>query len=236
MARTLIIGDVHGCSAELAVLLDLLAPTADDAILFVGDLIARGPDSVGVLSLFRQVGARGVLGNHEARLLEARRARMTGTPGPLLGSRHVGVLRELEDEHWALLEALPLYIELPEHAARIVHAGVVPGVAFSRQDAWTLMHIRSVGADGAASDALGSASWAEQYSTEPHIVFGHDSRRKLQLHPHATGLDTGCVYGGSLTALVLSEGSTIPFPNDRRDLLVSVRARRAYYAPSAAVG
>jgi hypothetical protein len=161
---------------------------------------------------------------------------MTGTKGPLLGPRHRAVLGELSDEHWALLEALPLYVDLPEHGARIVHAGVLPGVPFTKQDAWTLTHIRSVGPDGAASDAFGAVSWAEKYSQEPHLVFGHDSRRKLQLHPHATGLDTGCVYGGSLTALVLARNARIPFPNERRDLLVSVRAREAYYAPTMAVG
>jgi hypothetical protein len=236
LARTLIIGDVHGCSVELRRLLDLLGPTADDTVVFVGDLIARGPDSAGVLSLFGELGARSVLGNHEARLLEAHRARMTGTKGPLLGSRHVAVLRELSDEHWALLETLPLYLDLPDHGARVLHAGVLPGVAFEKQDAWTLTHIRSVGADGTPSDVLGAASWAERYLGEPHIVFGHDSRRKLQLHAHATGLDTGCVYGGSLTALVLAENASIPFPKERRDILVSVRARAAYYSPNPAGG
>jgi serine/threonine protein phosphatase 1 len=53
LRRTIIIGDVQGCLAELDTLLDRLAITADDAILFVGDLVARGPDSRGVLRRVR---------------------------------------------------------------------------------------------------------------------------------------------------------------------------------------
>jgi len=70
--------------------------------------------------------------------------------------------------------------------------------------------------------------WGASYEGPPHIVFGHNARKDPQLHAHATGLDTACVYGGELTALVLPAGARLPPPNERRDLLVSERARRAY--------
>jgi hypothetical protein len=87
MGRTLIVGDVHGCAGELGSLLEALAPGADDQVLFVGDLVARGPDSRGVLALYRAVRGRSVLGNHEARLIEARRARIAGPGSPPLITR-----------------------------------------------------------------------------------------------------------------------------------------------------
>jgi hypothetical protein len=233
MARSIFIGDVHGCARELAALLDLLGPVAGDTLYFVGDLVARGPDSVGVLRLFREVRAMGVLGNHEARLLEVRRARLGGDPSARPGKSHAAVFASLDESDWALLDSLPLYIDLPEHSALVVHAGVVPDAPLREQDAWTLTHIRSLDASGAPSSTPGAESWAAVYRGKPHVIFGHDARRGLQLHPDATGLDTACVYGGSLTALVVQEGTRIPFPHDRRELLVSVRAHAAYYTGAA---
>src|SRR5215472_183211 len=102
MARSIFIGDVHGCASELAELLALLGPGGDDAVYFVGDLVARGPDSPTVLRLFREVHARGVLGNHEARILDVRRARLAGERTPRLGASHEALLATLSESDWAL--------------------------------------------------------------------------------------------------------------------------------------
>lgn len=232
MARSIFIGDVHGCARELGELLDLVGPVAGDTVYFVGDLVARGPDSRGVLRLFRQVGAKGVIGNHEAHVLEVRQVRLRGEEGRRLGPSHEALLRDLDDADWALLGALPLYLDVKASDLRIVHAGVLPGVPLRKQEAWTLTHIRSIGDDGVPTAQAGKESWAATYREKPHVIFGHDARRGLQLHAWATGLDTACVYGGSLTALVLPTGDAMPFPNDRRELLVSVRAHEAYFTSS----
>ena len=227
MSRSIFIGDVHSCAAELAELLSAVAIGADDRVYFVGDLLSRGPDPLGVLRLFRQLRARSAVGNHEQRLLAARHARQRGQAGPKLGSSHAEVAAQLGDEEWAILESFPLWIDVPEHGVRVVHAGIVPGLAFEKQDPWMLTHIRSIGADGKPSEKWGTL-WGSLYQSEPHIVFGHNARQRPQLHPHATGLDTACVYGNALTALVLAEGAAPPPVDSRLDAMVSVRARRAY--------
>ena len=63
--RSIIVGDLHGCSDELRRLLDKTHFTSCDALYVLGDLLSRGPDPKGVLALLREVGARGVLGNHD---------------------------------------------------------------------------------------------------------------------------------------------------------------------------
>ncbi len=224
---------MHGCADELEDLLETAAFGTGDRLVFVGDLVARGPDSKRVLRIARETDALAVRGNHEQRVMAARAALQRGERSPRLGPAHQLLLTELDQEDWALLDALPLWLDFPEHDVRVVHAGVVPHVAFEDQQAWTLLHIRSLTSHGAASDRYYPRSWAEDYDGSPHVVFGHNAQAGLQLHPFATGLDTGCVYGGELTALVLDANAHPPSVEERADALVSVVARQRYvgYGP-----
>ena len=172
-----------------------------------------------------------VCDNHEARLLQARRARVEGHKRPRLAPPDYALLHQLSEADWALLGELPLWWQLPEHDACIVHAGVIPDLPLAAQDPWTLTHIRSLDPAGQASERHDQEPWAARYRSGPHIIFGHNSRAGLQLQPRATGLDTGCVYGGRLSALVLAAGQHVPTdPEERRALVHSVPAARRYYA------
>ena len=226
MPRLIVIGDVHGCSRELDALLDRLGVTRDDRVVFVGDLVAKGPNTRLVLDTVRRIGAEVTLGNHEKRLLDARDARREGRPLPRLDPTHARLLDELTDEEWAELEAMPLWLDV-DPQLRIVHAGIVPGVPMRDQDPHHLITLRSISDTGEPSSKWGPP-WAARYRGPPHIVFGHNARKDPQLHPDATGLDTGCVYGGALTALVVPLGSAPPELELRRDALVAEPARKAY--------
>lgn len=227
-SRSIFIGDVHGCARELERLLEAVQWSSSDRVYFVGDLVARGPKSSAVLRIFRRIQAQGVLGNHEDRLLEAREARRAGRPGPHLSPSHEHLMTRFADKDWALLEALPLSLDVPEHDVRLVHAGVVPGVPLAQQQRRDLLKMRALEPDGTATSSWRERSWAADYTGPPHVIFGHNALSGLQLHPHATGLDSGCVYGGALTALVLPAGASVPPPEARRALLVSVRAAERY--------
>jgi diadenosine tetraphosphatase ApaH/serine/threonine PP2A family protein phosphatase len=169
-------------------------------VVLVGDLVRKGPDSAGVVRRVRDIGARAVRGNHDVHFISRGEA---------------GALRA-DDREW--LETLPLFLRLPRHGAIVVHAGLVPGVPLEDQEPEHLLTMRSIRPDGSVSKRVDEGvPWASRWEGPEHVVFGHDAIRKLQLHPHATGLDTGCVYGGELSACI--------FPGRR---IVSVPARRAY--------
>lgn len=113
-----------------------------------------------------------------------------------------------------MLDALPASLDFPEHDLRVVHAGVLPDVAFEKQDPWTLTHMRSIAPDGIPSDRASHTPWAERHQRGSYRL-RHNSRLKLQVHRSATGIDTGCVYGGTLTAMVLDDRQ--PVPRDARE-------------------
>lgn len=225
--RTIIVGDVHGCSEELGALLDKVAFGNGDRLVFVGDLVARGPDSLGVLDIVRRTGAIVVRGNHEQKLIDW----LEKNNEFPIGKLHRELARALRPVDWSLIQNTPLFVDLPEHGVRIVHAGVVPGVPFAKQKPQTFLRIRTV-PDPKKPRGERHVLWGQRYAGPPHVIFGHNAAPGLQLHPWATGLDTGCVYGGRLTAVVLAEGQKMPRSYAaRRELLVSETARRMWFAP-----
>ncbi len=219
--RTLIVGDVHGCREELEDLLRESGWEEGDQLVFVGDLVAKGPDSRGVVRLSRKLEARAVRGNHDQHCLRWWDAKQLGGPLPELRDAHQVVADQLEEEDWIWLAAHPLWLELPEHDALVVHAGLLPDLPLEDQDPDDLMNMRSILDDGtASSDYDEGEPWASLWPGPRLVLFGHDAIRGLQRYPHAFGLDTGCVYGGWLTGLWLPG----------RDL-VSVPARATWAQP-----
>jgi hypothetical protein len=221
--RTVIVGDIHGCRAELEALLAHVAFDSSDRLVMVGDLVVHGPDPVGTLDLLISIGARSVRGNHEDRLL-----RWRDSPRKPLSLAHRAVTIKLASRHWAFLESLPLWLDLPDHGVRVVHAGLVPGIPIDKQAPRSLMYIRTLTATGRPLEEREGILWGEHYEGPPHIVFGHNALTDPQIHRDATGVDTGAVYGNRLTAMVLDAGAKPPPPEDRREVLVTVPSRRRY--------
>jgi hypothetical protein len=234
MGRTIIIGDVHGCRRELEDLLSYIGYNRGDRLVFVGDLVVRGPDPRGTLELIRKLRAESVRGNHEDRLLRWRRG---SKKAPVkIGPVTKATATQLKEKDWEYLEDLPLWIDIAEHGIRVVHAGVVPGLPIEEQDPRAVMYLRTLtrAAPGwplEASEDRGR-SWAHSHPGPEHIVFGHNAQPEPEIAVHATGIDTGAVYGGRLSAMVLRPGEEIPPPSDRRSIIVSVPSRRAYVTRS----
>ncbi len=218
VARTIVVGDVHGCRAELEALLEACKRRDADDVVFVGDLVAKGPDSAGVVAIARQLGAFAVMGNHDQRVVDWHRAVTKKKAPPSLPADHQRVVTTLTDADFRYLRDLPYWLEIEQHGAVVVHAGLVPGVPLGEQKMKNLITMRTLQPNGKPSPRLhAGVLWGSRWPGPSHVYFGHDAVSGLQIHSHATGLDTGCVYGKQLTACILPEGR-----------LVSVDAARAY--------
>lgn len=225
MPRTLVIGDVHGCLDELrALLAEAGFRPGEDALVSVGDLVNKGPDSVGVVRLVRALGGRAVLGNHDDLVLRCVAARRTGDDTSF-GDNVRRIAKRLDDDDVAWLESLPLTIAIEDLHTLVVHAGLVPGVPLGSQAREHVITMRSLRSDGSPTKRIEEGvPWASLWPGPELVLFGHDAVRGLQRWPYAIGLDTGCVYGGRLTGLLLPERK-----------LVSVAASRVWSEPGKAV-
>ena len=128
--RTLFVGDVHGCPTELEGLLNFAGFLPKrDRLFFVGDLINRGPDSLGVLKLAHHLGASSELGNHEQSFLSFLKN------GSKLSANFEKLKQDMGDqagfwEDW--LESLSLFVCEGEDSETdsflVVHSGLAPGI------------------------------------------------------------------------------------------------------------
>lgn len=237
-----VIGDVHGCRSELETLLvrldytlvrdeagrpvDAVHPAGRRAV-FVGDLVDRGPDAPGVLRLVMGMVAAGharcVPGNHENKLIRALRGREV--------QRTHGLAETLEQlatqppEFVAAVEefcyGLVSHLVLDDGKLVVAHAGLKEsyhGRASGRVRSFALY-----GDSTGETDEYGLPvryPWAEEYRGRAMVLYGHTPVPEPQWINNTMCLDTGCVFGGNLTALRYPEKE-----------LVSVPAERVWYEP-----
>ena len=221
VGRIAIIGDVHGMTDMLRVLVGKLKLDAGDELISLGDLVDKGPDPAGAVKYLRGLKeaapfkVRLVEANHEDRHIRYRRnlsvrpkiARQQAegfSPLPKL-------MAELDDEDWAFLESAVLFPgNMHSFPDRLEEVEGMP--VKHQRNLRQVLRTRCISAEDGRFLALGKEEegdpfWAEVYDGRfGHVVFGHqpwfEGPREF---PHATGIDTGAVDGGALTALVISE-------------------------------
>jgi len=304
--RLIFIGDIHGCKHELLELLKVVGFRKDtDKIIATGDVLAKGPDSPGVIDTLISLDALSVRGNHEDRVLLAAQSRAstgesleanndesaidTSANSRGAGLKGEALLGYLKPHHLKWLRSLPLIIHIPaltppRHSApvtsdidnlskkkkrktfkilddiNVVHAGLIPSVPLLRQDPFSVMNMRSMSPTnhtpsenrkkgipwervwGWYNDRMARThstfmswlfssttesteasewwrSWNDMFNTNDDsgesqplfkhskpsvVVYGHDSPRGLNLKRWSKGLDSGCVNGDQLSAMVLN--------------------------------
>ena len=237
-----VIGDIHGCRAELEALLVELgyaisrddsgravgAHRADRRAIFVGDLVDRGPDTPGVLRLVMGMVAGGdafcVPGNHEHKLLRALRGRGVQVTHGLAESlaQLGGEPAEFRADAERFIDGLISHYVLDGGRLVVAHAGLIEryqGRASGRVREFCLY-----GQTTGETDEYGLPvryPWAQEYRGKAMVLYGHTPVPVPEWINNTLCLDTGCVFGGRLTALRYPERE-----------LVSVPAAEVYYEPA----
>ncbi|MDX3260825.1 polynucleotide kinase-phosphatase [Streptomyces sp. MI02-2A] len=228
-----IIGDVHGCSSELEALLGKLGyvdgahPQGRTAV-FLGDLVDRGPDSPGVLRRVMSMVASGnalcVPGNHEnkyGRFLRGRNVRHTHGLAETIEQMD-GESDEFKQRVREFIDGLVSHYVLDGGRLVVCHAGLP-----ERYQGRTSGRVRShalYGDTTGETDEFGLPvryPWAEEYRGRAAVVYGHTPVPQASWLNNTICLDTGAVFGGSLTALRWPERE-----------LVDVPAERVWYEPA----
>ena len=219
--RVLFVGDVHGCFDELKELYNKCTiPDKDTVLIFVGDLVFKGPKTLEVVRFARETGSFSVRGNHEQSILTEILHKRRNEP--VRDKRRFVYDLTQEDEDF--LQNMPFTISIPSLNVLVVHGGLLPGVPIEQQDPLGLIFIRNYLPEKfqGTSGIEDGFPWASMWNGPQHVVFGHDARRGLQLYKHATGIDTGCVYGNDLTGILIEDGV---WANRK---LVQVKAKKKY--------
>jgi Calcineurin-like phosphoesterase. len=205
--RTILIGDIHACFREFQELLELVGPGASDRLILMGDLVNKGPDPGGVVRTVRSLGCLCLRGNHENDHLRWH----AGAARPKDDSVRTRKLMTADDYagYLAMAEAMPLFLE--DAGLVAVHGAVVPGIPLSEQSPALL-----------TGDETPDPAWKDGIDLGRPLVVGHKRYRRDFSKPCIApgkfyGIDTGCVYGGALTALEMPSGK-----------IWQVRARRDY--------
>ena len=218
--RTIAIGDVHGCYNELKELISTLETEGEykkgiDKLVFLGDYIDRGDNSRLVIEFIQNLQKNNdnviaLMGNHEDMLLSY----LDGDGDDWLWNGHRSTMDSYKgfdnqfkkDVQW--IRTLPLYHE-DEHSI-FVHAGIDPYKPMEKQKRNTLLWVRE----------------PFIYNTKVYhkqVIFGHtptanlnEEWKPVRTYAYNIDIDTGCVFGGALTALIIDDGETNGFYQIRK--------------------
>jgi serine/threonine protein phosphatase 1 len=206
---TLLIGDIHGCYAEL---LDLIAAAGigdHDDILAVGDLLDRGPEGPQVFEFFHSRPLTfSIMGNHERKHLRSARGELSPAPSQRITKKQLG---DRYADWLAFVATLPRHCEFPD--ALVVHGFWEPGVPLAQQRDNVV--IGAMSGEKYLEKRYGSP-WYQHYDGPKKLIVGHHdycrNGQPLVFQDRVYGIDTGCVYGGRLTGLLLPEWRFVSVP------------------------
>ena len=243
MPRIIIIGDVHGCILELEALVASLNIQPHDHVISIGDLIDKGPEPAAVIRFMVHLKQRCkvdlILGNHEEKFLRYVKHVQKGNGFELKmqgTDEFKPLIKELNDAEFAFLNSAYYSYHIPQFNLLLVHGGLLKQMAFklpcsynynnpnhtALKDISLITKTRYLNTAGKfvalGSETSADAYWAENYNGQfGHVIFGHQPfiQEQAKHFTFATGIDTGCVFGGWLTACIIDEDGKHSFVTEK---------------------
>lgn len=207
MSRTIFIGDLHGCLKEFWALEKKLKIKNTDTVILLGDLINRGPYSAESIEYIFNSGYACLCGNHDFKYrLDYHN----------IDNHYYKIYQKISKKAHTWYVNLPFYVENRHYIA--VHGGLIPNKKPNKTDEYILSHIRTWDGTGLDLNNPAHPPWYLLYRGTKKIFYGHWAMQGLNLRKNTFGLDTGCVYGGKLTACILETME-----------IVQVKAKKIYY-------
>ena len=224
-----IIGDIHGCYNELCELINKLGyPRNDRKLIFLGDLCDRGPNNMEVLRLVMDMVKSGnaycVQGNHDSKLLRyIKGSNVQLSHGLQITTEQLQTKsEEFIKETKIFLDSLISHYIFDNGRLAVAHAGIIEkyqGRGSNRVRSFCLY-----GDTTGETDEYGlpvRLPWANEYRGKALVVYGHTPTLEAEIINNTICIDTGCVFGGKLTAYRYPEGE-----------IISIKAEREYYPPA----
>ncbi len=223
--RTIIYGDIHGCLEEFVQLRSKIGITIGDREISVGDILDRGPYSNEVVRYARENNIELILGNHEDKYVRYKK------DNPVtFDAEKQKIFANLSAKDIEYLQNAPFFLKIDN--LTILHAGITNKIDLqtaSSKQLKQLIRIRHLNKEqkmlSLEQQTEIHSFWSEVYNGEQGIiVYGHEAFDDVKIDNYSFGIDTGCVYGNKLTALIIQDTAK-PMQNYE---IVQVNAQRKY--------
>ena len=209
MNKLIIYGDIHGCYDEFISLRNKINHQKDDIEVCVGDIITKGKNSVKTLNFIIKNNIKSIRGNHEDKIIRYFNHQKSNKKNPIvLDNDEQNIIDNLTEKYIQFLENLPLFLRFEN--ITIVHGGLQNHMNLdnlSEKDKQKILRLRYLDENyeflAYGKEDEKSIFWADLYDgNQGFIVYGHQWFQEIKKSKFALGIDTGCVYGNQLSAIV----------------------------------
>jgi diadenosine tetraphosphatase ApaH/serine/threonine PP2A family protein phosphatase len=216
--RLIVYGDLHGCLEEFKKLREQINPQKNDIEVCVGDIITKGTHSLETLRYIQENGILSVLGNHEDKIIRYLKHRESPKKNPIvLDDDEQQIVDNLTPKDIEFLYSLPLFLRFGD--ITVLHGGLQNSMvleSLSNREHQKLLRLRYLDQEGHfvahGEETEDSTFWADVYDgNQGFVVYGHQWFDEPKISINAIGIDTGCVYGNKLSAVVFDDERNLSY-------------------------